>query len=477
MATLLLVDLGVRLTDLQAHYTDAGCLPREQVIQSMWNPAYWSLHMAAGHWTWQLALFAVAGAANLSLLLGYRTRLSGMVAWLLLVSLQTRSQLVLDGGDLYYRCLLFWLMFSRWGERWSVDAQGVAEPDPQASWSVPDFAYVVQLSLIYVFAFLHKSGAEWRSEGSAVGYSLQIEQLTRPLGTWLLNHEAWLQPLTWGVLLLEGLIPVLLWLGLRGRLVGVVALTALHLGLSMCFYLGLFGPMAIVASWGLIPGWVWERFPAAGREWSRLLARLPLRGRPDVPVGAAVQFVLLCLLLRVAQWNYTEWDGRHVVLFPQELHALRLDQRWDMFSPRPLREDGYYVIVGETHGGVDVDVWRDRLSVEWSKPVPLAPDYPNARWRKLMMNLWDSRHAAWRRPLLQYLCRRWNARHPEQKLRSVQMYFVVELSLPGLQTAPLEVRPLAYYCPQQWLHGSEPDAHATLENAREVLQALDSAGK
>src|SRR5947199_1983538 len=75
LALVLIGDLAIRATDLEAHYTDAGVLPRSALAPS-WVLAPHLLHGSA--W-FQALLFPVAGVAAGMLLVGYRTRAATFV--------------------------------------------------------------------------------------------------------------------------------------------------------------------------------------------------------------------------------------------------------------------------------------------------------------------------------------------------------------------------------------------------------------
>jgi hypothetical protein len=90
--------------------------------------------------------------------------------------------------------------------------------------------------------------------------------------------------------------------------------------------------------------------------------------------------------------------------------AFRIDQYWDMFSPGPLREDGWYVIEATLKNGEKVDLWRNGAPVSFDRITPqqVAAQYPNERWRKYMMNLYADRYAQFRLYFDRYMCRKWN---------------------------------------------------------------------
>ena len=74
-----------RATDLRAHYTDAGVLPRLAVVEDEEVLSRWafSLNLMSGEAFLQALLFAAATLAALGLLVGYRTRSKTLLVWLL----------------------------------------------------------------------------------------------------------------------------------------------------------------------------------------------------------------------------------------------------------------------------------------------------------------------------------------------------------------------------------------------------------
>lgn len=91
-------DLLDRSSDLQAHYSDSGTLPRPAVLNYFWNTNWISLHMMSGAPSWQAMLFWIHGLAAFCMAIGFFTKLSTLVSWFLLVSLHGRNPLILHGG-------------------------------------------------------------------------------------------------------------------------------------------------------------------------------------------------------------------------------------------------------------------------------------------------------------------------------------------------------------------------------------------
>jgi hypothetical protein len=123
-AAVLLTDLLIRSTDLEAHYSNMGVLPMGAVLDHAWTAYQFSLHAASGLWQAQALLFALAAALAVALGLGYHPRLATFGSWVLLLSVQNRNPLIGQGGDDLLRMLLFWGMFLPWGRVWSWQARG-----------------------------------------------------------------------------------------------------------------------------------------------------------------------------------------------------------------------------------------------------------------------------------------------------------------------------------------------------------------
>lgn len=466
-ALCLLQDLAIRATDLTAHYTDWGAQPGHVVTKLGWDPAFFSLHLMQTSREGQALIFLITAFAYICLLVGYRTRLAGWVSWVLLISMQNRNPIILDGGDLYLRCLLFWLLFCPLGGRWSVDAARRPPPqgEPETVLHLGTLAYCLQLTLIYGWACALKSSSEWMVDGTAVQYAMRLDGIASPPARWLLQYPDWMRGLNFAVLFFEGLVPFLIWIHPLTRLLAVLGLTSLHLGMSSFLHLGAFTWIAASASWALLPSFFWRRFgklPSLGRGW-----RWPLPGGdravPAAP-GLFLGILLLFLLLRVIQCNY--YWSRHFKVLPRspDLRLLRLDQQWNMFAPRPVSDDGYYVVAAETTEGAWVNAWIvGGAEVEWDKPARVASQYPNARWRKLMMNLCQNEHQAWRRSLMEYLFSR------QSKVRALRLYFVLEKTRADGGEEPLVVQTLGYYCPRELEASMAPSAYLGLASGQEVL--------
>lgn len=427
-------DLVLRSFDLVAHYTDQGILPRQMLLELSWQPSFLCLHLLNGSWQVQAVLFALAGVLALAMMVGYRTRLATVLTWFFLISLHSRNILILNGGDVVLRTVLFWCMFLPWGARWSVDAarQPAWKELPDRFLSMASLGYLVQLSSIYVFAVLLKAGAEWRVEGTALYYALSLDQFTSVFGHYLLDFPDLLRFLTRLTFWIEVLAPVLLLSPVFShitRTVAVVALAAMHLAISLVLHIGMFSPIILSVLLGALPGNLWPALNLEGLS-KRLPATTPGPFPPGYRLGRLPSALLALLLVYVTVWNFDMLPGSTVHVPPSLKWlglGLRLDQRWNMFAPTVLRDDGWYVIEGTLQDGTTVDLFRGGAPVSWEKPELVSATYPNERWRKYLMSLYQSNYSLLRDRYCTWLARSY--RGPGEVVQ-VRMYFMLERTLP-----------------------------------------------
>jgi hypothetical protein len=465
IGSLLLLDLLIRARDLRAHYSDAGVLPVGPLRDQWLSGWRWSLHGWSGSTAFEAVLFGLAGLAALGLVFGWRTRWVTVAAWVLTVSLQNRNPLVLTGADSLLRALVLWGCFLPWGNRWSLDARR-RQSDATAGAMVTTIgtvAWTFQVLLVHVVAGLLKTGDEWRKSLTAVYYTLHIDQYQLPLGELLLRlPDRALRLATAEVLLAELLVPFLLLGGLvaprfrdRLRVAAVIVLAALHLGLAATLALGLFPWINTASLLLFLPGGVWSwlerRFAGRGASperateaiatstWARAFTRW------QTGLGTA-------LLGLVVWWNLATLPVAANLPKPQPARAvvevLRLDQRWNLFAPRPMTDDGWYVVPGALENGDLVDVYRGGIPVRLgeldarSKPADVSAELGGYRRRKYLQNLRLSRYRRHRALYADYLCREWNRSHEGgERVAALQLVYVRERTPPPGGVA--EVEPVA----------------------------------
>ena len=460
ISLVLLWDLWARARDLEAHYTDAGVLPRKVLYDFFLSRRpYFSVHILHGSAQFEAALFCIAAVCALALLFGYRTWFATLGCWFLTCSLHARNPLILHGGDDVLRMLLFWAIFVPLGAKWSVDSRNTrieAEIDGVCSWGTAGL--MLQLCFVYLFSGALKSHPSWRHDGTAVYLALSIDQFTTSLGRALLPYHSLLWALTFGTLALEifgPFVALFSYESAKMRTLMALAFIGFHIALGLCIELGIF-PAVCIAGWLVfLPGPAWDalerrirpvlkgRFEsfdvereqtstAVGTPPSRpIRVRLSLAG--NVVAGVALFYIVL--------WNVRAGNfDRLSRFFPRRLNVIgevaRIDQFWNLFAPYPSLEHGWYVLDAHLADGTEVDLLTGR-PVTWEKPPLVSATYRNERWRKYLMNLWTDDYSRYRPFYAQYLQRTWNRSHPvRQRLSRLEITFVLETALPNYALSP-----------------------------------------
>lgn len=423
LALVLIGDLIVRMGDLKAHYSDEGVLPRDAYIHFFQDPWSISLHMINGLWQFQLVLFLLQIVFGIALLVGYRTRLATVVSWFLLLSLQMRNTMILQGGDTVIKLLFFWGMFLPLGAYWSVDEKLKNEkPSNDQIVSMGTIGLLLQICFIYWFSALLKTDPTWRTDGTAIWYSLSIEQYAKPLGLYLLNYPDLLKILTLATFHLEAFGPFFafspIWTGPL-RFATAMIFIAFHvIGLNLTMELALFPWICAVGWLAFFPGWFWEKVLKNHTKNSDAVAW---------KAGKLSNMLATLSLAYVLCWNISTLGVIQPPL-PMLSSLFGLDQTWDMFSPYPLTADGWYVIPAQLKNGEEVDLYRDGKPVTWQKPPSLADMYPNDRWRSYLMNIYLQEEGSGYLPFYaKYLCRNWNKGHEGgQQAVSFDIYYMVK---------------------------------------------------
>lgn len=444
LGLLLLADLLVRSQDMTAFYTDAGAFPRDLLIAQSPNAAWLSLHLWSGSWAWQAILFTAAAILAVALGLGYRTRGSVFLSWLLLVSLQARNPLILNGGDVLLRTLLMWSNFLPLGACWSLDAR--RRPNcPSGSFLSPaSAAILLHVCLMYWMTGYFKY--EGWSESPNVFYQvIEFQSYSKPFVHSLLQYPHLVRWLGHGVLALEAVGPLLLFIPCGTKWIRLwvgAAFLLLHLGIELSLTVGMFTYVSWCAWLLFLPEIFWD-------GCVRLVPSLKRATDPPWPAngGAAgweyrweksrLAAILAVLLFGyVVSWNLStarnDWNRAFRESTPMWVNDLLLvRQRWNMFS-LPAGRDGWFVMVARLRDGAVVDLLRGGAPADWdsfSKPSLIYQRYPNHRWRKFYRNVAVERANAFLPSLCRFAVHRWEQEHgPERAVQKVELYFMQQMS-------------------------------------------------
>ena len=490
LGLLILIDLVCRSRDLVAHYTDAGVLPREAARQLIARPWSLSLHMLGGSAAFEAALFVVAGATAVLLMLGWRTRLVTLLCWVMMLSLHARNPAILNGGDLELKLLLFWGMFLPLGARWSIDRlladcrpaeddlaadnhplDAPSSTDSQQYLSLGTFAYVWQIILIYLLAGLLKDGDTWLA-GTAVEQAMRVDFYGRPLRHALLAHPDLMRWLTHFTLNLETygwLLLLVPWRQGWFRLAAIVLFVGMHVGFELTMTLGMFPWIGISAWTALLPGVVWDnrRAGAIGRflherigqplaaSVRRLGEKNVLRPRPlPLRLGEFGSYTALFFLMLVAAWNA---ESVGLLRVPEPFRSIsrytHTNQDWRLFAPNPMPNDGWCIVAVHLADGSEIDMLTGR-AVTFERPEHAAYLFPNHRWRKYFKNLVSRSHAEYREWYARHVGRTWNARHggTDREAETMLLIYMQESTW-----APADADPRPVVQQVRWRHWYRDD--------------------
>jgi hypothetical protein len=450
IAAVIMFDLGIRLTDLEAFYSNTGVAPLPMIFQHNWNDFFLSIHTISGLWQVQLVLFMFAFFCAVMLFIGYRTRLFTCLSWFMLLSLHNRNGLILQGGDDMLRMVLFWGMFLPWHTHYSCDKlMGASQPSREGIVTVAAVAYLLQICYLYTGSALLK-GPEWNTHFTAVYYAYSLDQIAYPITKLVYYYPELLKVLTAIAYYFELLIPVLFFIPWKHsffRTVAVLSIIAFHGINASTLLIGLFPFIGMATSVGILPTPFMDRF-------DRKLAGVKLRVRQSfLSIASLTQgiirwkaprelnpqlanirnAVLIFLVVFIFDWNFSNLsfvDSKLGDKLRPIGYALRLDQNWGMFAPGVFKDDGWYVLDGIGRNGRHVDVLNPGREPVFDKPESVTAMFKNDRWRKYSENFIFSDNEFMRGYYSNYTKRIWNESHPEEMIDTLRVYYVEEFTLP-----------------------------------------------
>jgi hypothetical protein len=410
LALVLLLDLGRRARDLETWYSNFGLLPNHTVL---WKPPFdhtLSLFFTASLPEEAAVGFVLCGIAYTMLLLGVRTRFAQVTSLVAVLSLHGRCEFVQNGGDAVLGELTLWTCFLPMGRRYSIDAVRAARAAGDA-WreraqtpvvALGVFVLLMQLTVIYAFNALQKSGATWRA-GTVVHYMLYQACNDTALALLVRDHFTRLHSkiLTYTAWAIEGALPLFILAPIAQRWTrrgAALLVVLLHGGFATFLNLGIFVPAMIAYTPNLLVAADWDAFERFARrfglgarsaaapriverafEWLVRHATIPASeraarpknrlARPEVAEGL-LAVIAACATSQALVENgglthvNPEWQ-------PKWMHAtaayFQAYQGWSMYAPDPPMSDLDIVVDAVTQDGRHVDPFNEAAS-------PLAPN-------------------------------------------------------------------------------------------------------
>ena len=272
-AVVVLLNLSILYPDLDLWFTDSGVLPSE-ASREVARPYTWSVF-------WQLpstsevvhACYWIAVVQAALLFIGVVPNLQVLCLFVWLTSLENRNFLIVDGEDVVFRLVAFCLIYMPLGRCWSVDAAvwrwaanrpltaippltpgpSPAREDGSNAFAAPGWGLrllQIQMCVSLLAAGLWKlSGASWL-DGTALYYVARLDDYfgRLPMPTWPFDLPWAVALMTWSVVVVEVLGPILLWFK-ETRRGALAAIVLFHLANEWTMHLFLF-------HWVMLCGWM-----------------------------------------------------------------------------------------------------------------------------------------------------------------------------------------------------------------------------
>ena len=259
-------------------------------------------------------LWALMLVTFVCLLIGYKTRRMQLLALVLVTGMNGRLLLAENGGYTVQNLLLLWTCFLPLGDRFSLDAllasmkrrreASAAELNDRSDVLLPEQQtplvtalgpiLLIQLSAIYFFNVVHKTGREWK-DGTAVHYVLHVDRMATPIVALVRDHLPLpvLKFMARAALAMEASIPVALLSPMSrawSRRLAIALINALHIGFGVTFVLGPFAWACCVFSTLLFTNEDWELAHSTMRR--------PSRARTVIFDRRSAGALLVCRLLK-----------------------------------------------------------------------------------------------------------------------------------------------------------------------------------
>jgi multisubunit Na+/H+ antiporter MnhG subunit len=264
------------LPDLYEFFGEQGIEPQQPHWDYEWGIFNISTSDTAVVVGWALLLLAA-----IALTIGWHSRLAAVVVFVLIQSFMQRERWVMNGGDALMSVEAMFLALSSCGAALSLDQRRRAgsfwSAQCRAPW--PLRLLQVQMSLIYLVNVQAKlAGKSWL-DGSAASYAWRAWPLF-PAPDWLTSNALLVNAATWGTILIELAIAILVW-NRRCRPWVLGAGVMLHVAIMITIAVGFHSLAIFVLYLAFVPWQTAKRLPEK-------LKRPAQRAKPDSePVNPA----------------------------------------------------------------------------------------------------------------------------------------------------------------------------------------------
>ncbi len=191
-------DVARRFSLIDVFYSTAG-INLSTVKHSIYTTRYFSLLNTFSSPIEAKLLFIITAIASLSLIIGYRTKLSHFITLLGILSIHNFRIILENGGDMAFNAFLVWSFFLPLGKSLSMDTL-IKSLQQTKELNTDDlninkrntipfvshfayFGFISQLGIIYFYNFVNKTGDMWE-KGTSVFYMYQLDTFLTNFGLW-----------------------------------------------------------------------------------------------------------------------------------------------------------------------------------------------------------------------------------------------------------------------------------------------------
>lgn len=368
----LMIDLCIRLSDLNVFYTEQGILPLTLLNQHLARYLFLPIYQLNDTSLFVSICFGIHLIAVFCFAIGYRTKLFQIIALLFYISLTMRGPYILQGGDDLIRCMLFFGLFLPLNAKWAIQTK-----EPQSDYTIAALVFMFQILMVYWVSAFMKTSNEWHADGTALYYAFNLDCIQWPLAKYLLQFPALLNVLTHVVLYMEFLIPLLFFMPFKNnqmRNVGIIVLLLFQIGIASTLFVGLFYLINITALILLIPKQLFDKLDIKNNQTSQLL-----------PFNFNNNFLVITLLIYVLIWNagyMPQFKYGLAKKLKSFAYPIGINQNWGMFAPDVFKDDGWFIYEAQLVNGDTIDLKNNCQKVNYNKPESILSTIKNDRWRK-----------------------------------------------------------------------------------------------
>lgn len=179
------------------------------------------------------------------LLVGYKTRLMGGIAWMMHIVLNTTGHFTAYGVETFAHIALFYCMILPVGCCWSIDSRKKRSDLPPYLITLSVRLIQIHLCIIYLSCGIEKAMGEQWWNGEAIWMAMQQDQFHQVNINWMAQFTWIPKLLCLSTLFIETLYPFgIFWR--KTKKLWLTGIISMHLFIALCLGLHLFGALMIL---------------------------------------------------------------------------------------------------------------------------------------------------------------------------------------------------------------------------------------